>query len=145
MMKYEKVHNNFIPKEEKKEKTIDKQYLKTLENDNQQLINEKNTLLAEIENYKQQIDLMEEKILKKDEMIRNTEYSLLELNKEIQKYNELKNDLDRIDTLKNEAESLKNQVKTLNESNIALSEEIESYRQHVQSLYLILLVLALLN
>lgn len=141
MMKYESVNHNFIPKEQKIKETSN---VRSLEEENRLLTEEKDRLLLTIENLQQQVNGFEEALIQKEEQLVFTKDTISSLEENIGKYEVLKDDLTKVDNLKVEMNQLNSQITRLNKENHALNEEIESYRQHVQTLYLILLILAIL-
>lgn len=141
MMKYEKLYNNFIPKEERKTNVLD---IKSLEEKNHLLTEENHRLQTTLESYKQQFNNLELDIKDKEKEIMNAKNSISFLENDIEKFQLLKDDLHKVDTLKSELNSLNSHVTRLNQENATLAEEVESYRQQVQMLYLIILVLAVL-
>lgn len=151
-MKYHQMGNNFIPKEQK---VIASSDIKLLEERNQILQDENHKLLEVIEEYKQQIhDVtqeykgqigdIEEQLLHKEGLVIESEKTIVSLENDMKKYRDLEKDLHHIDGLKIKINGLNSEIDTLAKENITLKEELASYQQQVQILYIILLILAIL-
>ncbi len=142
MMKYEKVNNNFIPKDGK---ANDKKLtLEALEDEKQNLIQEKQSLEYIIENYKEEINNLKynyENIQKEMECLK---LSTLPSNDKYQEFGMIKKDSLNNNTLSSETTILKDNIAKLNKINLQLKGEIDSYKQHTQVLYFLLLILILL-
>lgn len=142
MMKYEKVNNNFIPKDGK---ANDKKLtLEALEDEKQNLIQEKQSLEYIIENYKEEINNLKynyENIQKEMECLK---LSTLPPNDKYQEFGMIKKDSLNNNTLSSETTILKDNIAKLNKINLQLKGEIDSYKQHTQVLYFLLLILILL-
>lgn len=142
MMKYEKVNNNFIPKDGK---ANDKKLtLEALEDEKQNLIQEKQSLEYIIENYKEEINNLKynyENIQKEMECLK---LSTLASNDKYQEFGMIKKDSLNNNTLSSETTILKDNIAKLNKINLQLKGEIDSYKQHTQVLYFLLLILILL-
>lgn len=148
MMKYEITSHNFIPKKQKIARPLD---VKSLDQENILLKEEKNRLIETLEDIQQQISVIEEELNNKEKELVLSKDTILSLEDNLGKYEMLKDDLNKVDSLKLEINTLNSQINRLNKENLtlnkeklSLNEEIESYKQHVQTLYLILLILALL-
>lgn len=148
MMQYEKNNYNFIPKE--KRETIPDNVNVDLDiknesngiefTENLSINKEKERLLIEIEKLKIKLDETESLLIKKDNEIYSLvkEYNeYLEYERNPQEFLEIKGQIQDVDKLNNE-------IAKLNEENLFLNNQVLSYKEHIQYLYLILLVLVII-
>lgn len=136
MMKYEKLNHNFIPKEEKSIALLD---MKTLKEKNQVLMDKNMELLSTIEKYKYDIKTLKEELNNKQQkpiIAKNTVESSEE--------KDIKKKLNEIESFKAKIDTLNNEVQGLNKENAILKEDLQSYQQHIQMLYLLLLIIVIL-
>lgn len=136
MMKYEKLNHNFIPKEEKSIALLD---MKTLKEKNQVLMDKNMELLSTIEKYKYDIKTLKEELNNKQQkpiIAKNTVESSEE--------KDIKKKLNEIESFKAKIDTLNNEMQGLNKENAILKEDLQSYQQHIQMLYLLLLIIVIL-
>ncbi|KAB3537307.1 hypothetical protein F8154_03165 [Alkaliphilus pronyensis] len=131
MMKYQQVSYNFVPKAEDLKNNST---LASVKDDNAQLLHN-SKLLNELEELKEKLDFAKQQLELKESELFSATTRLDELEYQIQKYNEFKNDIDHIDSLNIKIENL---VKERD----SLSIEIKQQQEHIHTLYMIMLVLA---
>lgn len=148
MMQYQKANHNFIPKEntEAQSNEIDENInikedtLELSMTENSSLKEENKKLQMEIAGLKNRLEELELLLVRKD----NEVSSLI---KEYNEYIEFQNNPNEFKELKaniNEVDTMKNQITSLSEENENLKNQVESYKTHIQYLYLILLILAII-
>jgi len=147
-MQYQKTTYNFIPKENSKtqfEENSDniniKEEIPKVEVVVDSSLKEENAkLIKQIGNLKKKLEETESLLIKKNNEIDTiiTEYN------EYLQYEKSPNEFKELKAVKIEADSIKNQISVLNEENESLKNQVESYKTHIQYLYLILLILAII-
>lgn len=142
MMKYESLNYNFIPREEEIEEnntTTDSLEIKTVEEKNQTLMDNNIELLATIEKYEDDIQLLENQLAAKIESSKdqlNATETIIE--------KDITDKINKMNDYKNQIHVLNNKIHELENENTTLRDELQSHQQYVQMLYLLLLIIVIL-
>ena len=140
MMTYQKIHNNLPPKDKDNKNTSNPQT-----NENAAKLSGENELLARsISELKGNLNYAQQEIMNKEHEILNLNNRLMELESQLHRYEYLRGELDQVENIDTKISSLDSEAKSLRVENEELKSSINYYKGHVQTLYLILIIVAIM-
>jgi|GEM_PF-3789894 len=140
MMTYQKILNNLPPKGNDDKSNSGDGII-----EGNAILNAENQQLSRnVKELKSNLGYAEQELLKKEHEIMNLNNRLLELEARLQRYEYFTGEIDQVEKIDGMLQSLEAEGNRLRKENEELKNSINYYKGHVQTLYLILIIVAIM-